>query len=81
MPPLPSGTVTFLFTDIEGSTARWEHEREAMADALVRHNRILRAAIEGHGGVFFKSVGDAVQAAFPTAAGLCPYSSGNWESH
>jgi predicted ATPase/class 3 adenylate cyclase len=71
MPALPSGTVTFLFTDIEGSTARWEHERHAMADALVRHNRILREVIDANGGVFFKTVGDAVQAAFPTAADGC----------
>ena len=67
MPDLPSGTVTFLFTDIEGSTALWERDRPAMATAVERHLTLLRAAIEAHGGVLFKTVGDAVQAAFPVA--------------
>jgi class 3 adenylate cyclase len=67
MADLPSGTVTFLFTDIEDSTALWERDRAAMARAVDRHQVLLRAAIEAHGGVLFKAVGDAVQAAFPTA--------------
>ena len=67
MPRLPSGTVTFLFTDIEGSTERWERFPEAMADALRRHDAILRAAVEAHAGHVFKTVGDAVCAAFATA--------------
>ncbi len=67
MADLPSGTVTFLFTDIEGSTALWERDRRAMADAVERHLGLLRQAIETHGGVLFKVVGDAVQAAFPAA--------------
>jgi predicted ATPase/class 3 adenylate cyclase len=67
MPDLPSGTVTFLFTDIEGSTALWEHDRNAMAAAVARHIALLDAAIEAHGGIHFKTVGDAVQVAFPTA--------------
>jgi len=67
MPDLPSGTVTFLFTDIESSTERWEQDRTAMADAVERHLILLRQAIETHGGVLFKVVGDAVQAAFSTA--------------
>jgi class 3 adenylate cyclase len=67
MPDLPSGTVTFFFTDIEGSTERWEQDRTAMADAVERHLALLRQAVETHGGVPFKVVGDAVQAAFPTA--------------
>ena len=67
MPDLPSGTVTFLFTDIEGSTERWEQDRTAMADAVDRHLALLRQAVETNGGVPFKVVGDAVQAAFPTA--------------
>ena len=46
MPDLPSGTVTFLFTDIEGSTALWEHDRAAMARAVERHLSLLRAAVE-----------------------------------
>src|SRR5437868_3031232 len=67
MPDLPSGTVTFVFTDIEGSTERWERDRAAMAAAGDRHQALLDSAIEDHGGVHFKTVGDAVQAAFPTA--------------
>src|SRR5262245_2086349 len=67
MPDLPSGTVTFLFTDIEGSTALWERDRQAMAAAVDRHLALMRSAVEGHSGVLFKVVGDAVQAAFPTA--------------
>ncbi|HEX5963513.1 MAG TPA: tetratricopeptide repeat protein [Gemmatimonadales bacterium] len=67
MPDLPSGTVTFLFTDIEGSTALWERDRSAMAAAVERHIALLDAAIQAHEGIHFKTVGDAVQAAFPTA--------------
>ncbi len=62
MAELPTGTVTFLFTDIEGSTTRWEQHPEAMQAALARHDAILREAIEGHGGVVFKTVGDAFYA-------------------
>ena len=65
MPDLPSGTVTFLFTDIAGSTALWERDPSAMATAVDRHLILLRTAIQAHGGVLFKTVGDAVQAAFP----------------
>src|SRR5688572_11022378 len=67
MPNLPSGTVTFLFTDIESSTALWERDRAAMATAVERHVALLRADIEAHCGVLFKTVGDAVQAGFATA--------------
>src|SRR5829696_5772153 len=67
MSQLPSGTVTFLFTDIEGSTERWEHDRQGMAAAVERHVALLDAAIHAHGGVHFKTMGDALQAAFPTA--------------
>src|SRR5215212_1621881 len=67
MADLPRGTVTFLFTDVEGSTALWERDRGAMASAVERHLALLRLAIETHNGVLFKVVGDAVQAAFPTA--------------
>jgi predicted ATPase/class 3 adenylate cyclase len=66
---LPSGTVTFLFTDIEGSTALWERDRAAMEEALEVHLELLRIAIEAHGGVLFKIVGDATQSAFPSAPG------------
>src|SRR3954466_2795402 len=67
MPDLPSGTVTFLFTDIEGSTALWERDREAMQTAVDRHLELLDEAIAAHGGIHFKTVGDAVQAACPAA--------------
>ena len=67
MSDLPSGTVTFLFTDIEGSTSLWERDRSVMETAVERHLVLLRRAIEVHDGVLFKVVGDAVQAAFPTA--------------
>src|SRR5713101_9734745 len=50
MADLPSGTVTFLFTDIEGSTRLLEEHPDAMSDALARHDELLREAIEGHGG-------------------------------
>ncbi|MGC1380677.1 MAG: adenylate/guanylate cyclase domain-containing protein [Candidatus Baltobacteraceae bacterium] len=62
--PLPSGTVTLLFTDIEGSTQHWEQQRTAMAEALRRHDELLRTAIEENGGHVFKTVGDAVCSAF-----------------
>ncbi|HZT40750.1 MAG TPA: adenylate/guanylate cyclase domain-containing protein, partial [Chthonomonadaceae bacterium] len=67
MPDMPSGTVTFLFTDIEGSTKLWEQHPEAMRSALARHDALLREAIEKHNGVVFKTVGDAFCAAFATA--------------
>src|SRR3954465_5971075 len=67
MARLPSGTVTFLFTDIEGSTARWEHQPEAMGAALARHDALLRAAIHEHGGHVVKTMGDAFHAAFSRA--------------
>jgi len=57
--------VTFLFTDIEGSTRLWERDRATMRVALERHNAILAAAIRAHGGYHFKTIGDAFQAAFP----------------
>ena len=46
--PIPSGTVTFLFTDIEGSTERWERYRQAMQAAVSRHEEILHAAVSAH---------------------------------
>ncbi|MDT5356468.1 MAG: hypothetical protein QOJ56_5000 [Mycobacterium sp.] len=60
----PSGVVTFLFTDIEGSTRRWEADADAMRVALAAHDEVLRTAIEGHGGSLFKHTGDGVCAAF-----------------
>jgi predicted ATPase/class 3 adenylate cyclase len=67
MPALPSGTVAFFFTDIEGSTARWEANRPAMAAAVERHLAVLEAAITANGGTRFKTIGDSIQAVFPTA--------------
>lgn len=63
----PTGTVTFLFSDIEGSTQRWERDREAMSHALQRHDALMRESIEAHGGYVFKVVGDSFYAAFATA--------------
>jgi predicted ATPase len=56
--------VTFLFTDVEGSTRRWEADAQAMRAALVVHDKVLREAIEAHGGFMFKHTGDGVCAAF-----------------
>ena len=56
MTDLPTGTVTFLFTDIEGSTRLWERHPQAMADALARHDTILRQATAAHAGVVFRTV-------------------------
>jgi predicted ATPase/class 3 adenylate cyclase len=67
MRDFPSGTVTFLFTDVEGSTRRWEQDSPAMLAAIKRHFALLEEAISSHKGVRFKTIGDAVQAAFPTA--------------
>jgi len=65
--PLPRGTITFLFTDIEGSTRLWERHSQAMPAAMARHDTILQDVITTHGGVVFKTVGDAVCAAFGRA--------------
>jgi predicted ATPase/class 3 adenylate cyclase len=64
---LPTGTVTFLFTDVEGSTRLWEDHPEAMHDVLARHDEIVREAIESHGGHVVKTTGDGFHAAFGTA--------------
>ena len=60
----PSGVVTFLFTDVEGSTRRWEADADAMRAALAAHDEVLRTAIEAHGGYLFNHTGDGVCAAF-----------------
>ncbi|HUO39972.1 MAG TPA: adenylate/guanylate cyclase domain-containing protein [Mycobacterium sp.] len=60
----PSGVVTFLFTDVEGSTRRWEADPDEMRIALAAHDEVLRKAIEAHGGWLFKHTGDGVCAAF-----------------
>jgi predicted ATPase/class 3 adenylate cyclase len=63
----PTGTITFLFTDIQGSTRLWEQHPQAMETALERHNTLVREAIEAHGGYVFKTVGDAFCTAFSVA--------------
>ena len=62
--PLPEGTVTFLFTDIESSTQHWERTPQAMRTALGAHNQIVGEVLVAHHGVVFKTVGDAFCAAF-----------------
>ena len=62
----PTGTVTFLFTDIEGSTRLWEQHPEGMQRALSRHDDLIRAAVEGHGGNVIKTTGDGFHAVFET---------------
>ena len=54
----PSGVVTFLFTDIEGSTRRWETDADGMRIALAAHDTVLRTAIEAHGAHMFKHTND-----------------------
>ncbi|MGC2375798.1 MAG: hypothetical protein WA622_01265 [Mycobacterium sp.] len=60
----PSGVVTFLFTDVEGSTRRWEADADEMRIALAAHDEVVRGAIEAHGGWLFKHTGDGVCAVF-----------------
>jgi predicted ATPase len=61
--------VTFLFTDVEGSTHRWEADADGMRAALAAHDETLRSAIEAHGGWLFKHTGDGVCAAFASPTG------------
>lgn len=67
MDRLPSGTVTFLFTDIEGSTQLWETQPEAMKYALAKHDAILRVAIESNHGYVIKTTGDGIHGVFEKA--------------
>lgn len=64
---MPSGTVTFLFTDIEGSTSLWQKYPAAMPKALARHHALLNQSITANNGYVFQIIGDAFSAAFPTA--------------
>ena len=64
---LPSGTVTFLFTDLEGSTRLWEQFGEAMQEPLACHDAILRNAVELHAGYVVKTTGDGIHAVFALA--------------
>jgi predicted ATPase/class 3 adenylate cyclase/Tfp pilus assembly protein PilF len=65
---LPTGTITFLFTDIEGSTRLWERHHAAMQQALAHHDAILRDVIESNDGYLVKTTGDGAHAAFAIAA-------------
>jgi predicted ATPase/class 3 adenylate cyclase len=67
MVELPSGTVTFLFTDLEGSTRLWEEHPDAMQRAMARHDAVLRDAVAAHEGRVVKSTGDGIHAVFVTA--------------
>ncbi|HKI55407.1 MAG TPA: adenylate/guanylate cyclase domain-containing protein, partial [Anaerolineales bacterium] len=67
MSNLPSGTVTFLFTDIEGSTKLWEKYPEEMKSALAKHDSILKEAVESNHGQIIKTTGDGIHAVFSTA--------------
>ena len=60
----PTGTVTFLFTDIEGSTRLWEERSVEMRGALAEHDAIVRGAIDAHGGYVFSTGGDGFAVAF-----------------
>src|SRR5256885_15397891 len=64
-----AANVTFLFTDIEGSTRLWEAAPDPMSEALARHDAVLHRCIERRGGSVFKTGGDAFCAVFPQAAG------------
>ena len=63
----PTGTVSFLFTDVEGSTRLWQEHPDEMAAALERHDRVVRDAIDSNGGYVFSTAGDAFAAAFQSA--------------
>jgi class 3 adenylate cyclase len=66
--PAATRTVTFVFTDIEGSTQLWEHYPEPVQAALVRHDALLRAAIEDNQGHVIKTTGDGLHAVFDSAS-------------
>ena len=64
---LPTGTITFLFTDIAGSTRAWQAQRAAMQRAVARHDELIRQCVAARDGTVFKTVGDAFCTAFVTA--------------
>ncbi len=67
-PLLPTGTLTHLFTDIEGSSQSWEEFPQAMNDTLAQHDAILREAVESQQGIVIKTTGDGLQAVFNSTA-------------
>ncbi len=68
MPTLPTGVITALFTDIQGSTRLWQSNPEAMHEAIARHHALLQNAVESHTGYVFQIVGDSFCTAFTSAA-------------
>jgi class 3 adenylate cyclase len=72
MAALPTGTVTFLYTDVEGSTRQWEENPAAMRANVDRHFALLRDAIGSRGGHVFRTQGDGLCAAFATAPDAPP---------
>ena len=78
---VPSGTVTFLSTDIEGSTRLWDRAPEAMRAALHRHDAIMRTAIEAQGGYVFSTGGDGFAAAYTRAGDAVRTSSADQWTH
>jgi predicted ATPase len=68
MPHGQTGTVTFLFTDIEGSTERWQRDASAMAAALAAHDELIRSVVAQHGGAVFKHTGDGMCVVFESAS-------------
>jgi class 3 adenylate cyclase len=68
MGELPVGTVTFLFTDVEGSTRLWQEDEASMRQAVARHDQLLGDVIADYGGVVFSTMGDGLAAAFQTAS-------------
>ena len=68
---LPTGTLTYLFTDLEGSTQLWEQHPNAMQPALARHDVLLHEAIISNQGQVIKSTGDGIQAVFKLCAPCC----------
>ena len=67
-PSPPTGDVTFLFTDIEGSTALWDRSPDAMTESLAEHDRRISSIIERHDGYVFTTAGDSFAVAFQSAA-------------
>jgi predicted ATPase/class 3 adenylate cyclase len=65
----PVETLTFLYTDVEGSTRLWQSRPDVMPTVMARHDQLLRLIVEAHGGAVFRTMGDAVCAAFHTSAG------------
>jgi class 3 adenylate cyclase len=61
--------VSFLLTDVEGSTSLWEGDESAMDEALARHDSVMRAAIAANGGYVFSTAGDSFAAAFTSPIG------------